>query len=93
VAFLATVYVLDDGRVLSGLFRRTDGRMTVIVDNAGKEISFPTADVSEQRKTTSSLMPDNLGASLSPADFNDLIALLAADLVKPTPERTERDQH
>jgi putative heme-binding domain-containing protein len=79
IAFRTTVYALDDGRVLSGLFRRTDGEMTIMADNAGKETSFPTAEITEQKKTAASLMPDNVGTTLPPADFIDLITFLSAE--------------
>ena len=56
--------------VVDGEVRHSDGR------------AIATGQITEQRKTTSSLMPDNFGQSMSPADFNDLIAFLAADQPK-----------
>jgi putative heme-binding domain-containing protein len=77
--FQTSVYVLNDGRVLSGLFRRTEGPRTIVADLAGKEVSFPTADIEEEQKSKSSLMPNNFGALLTEAEFMDLVAMLCDD--------------
>ncbi len=89
--FRTTVYALEDGRVVSGLFRRTDGDLTIVSDNAGKEVAIATDEIAEQRKTTSSLMPDNFGISLAPADFNDLVAFLISDQLRAAAPSTPPD--
>jgi hypothetical protein len=61
------------------LFRRIEGKRTVVAESSGKEISFPTQQVAGQQGVRSSLMPNNFGATLSVRDFNDLIAFVAAD--------------
>ena len=78
-AFFATLYVLKDGRVFSGLFRRQEGHAVIIADSNGKEVSFPVSEVDEQRKTRLSSMPANLGTALSDAEFHDLVKYLLAE--------------
>ena len=76
VAFRASTYVLADGRVLTGLFRRQEGQTIVVADNTGKEIAIPKADIERENKSKNSLMPDNIAASLDATEFFDLIAYL-----------------
>jgi putative heme-binding domain-containing protein len=76
LAFRTSVYVLQDGRVLSGLFRRTEGPMTIVADLTGKEVSIPTADIEEEQKSNSSLMPNNFGTLITEEELMDLVATL-----------------
>lgn len=82
-AFHASVYVLQDGRVLTGLFRRQEGKSVVIVDAAGKEMSFSTDDIDSQRKTRHSPMPHNVGAALTETEFLDLASYLSQQRGEP----------
>lgn len=74
--FKTTTYVLRDGKIVSGLFRRQEGKNTVIADSTGKEISFEQAAVEEQRKSANSLMPSNVGNTMAEGEFYDLMAYL-----------------
>jgi putative heme-binding domain-containing protein len=74
--FKTTVYVMKDGRVLSGLFRRQEGKKIVIADSNGKEISFEEDAVEQKQASPNSLMPSNVGTSMPEADFYDLLAYL-----------------
>ncbi len=76
VAFRTTTLQLVDGRVVSGLFRREEGALLVLVDPQGKEFTVPKADVEERKQTQLSLMPANVGETIMPADFADLAAFL-----------------
>ena len=78
-AFFTTLYVLKDGRVVSGLFRRQEGHTVIIADTNGKEASFPASEVEGQRKTRLSPMPANFGTALSDAEFYDLVTYLLAE--------------
>lgn len=75
-AFRQTVVTLKNGDVMAGLFRREDGSVLVFADATGKEFNVPKADVAERTESEQSLMPDNFGESLPPADFNQLLAFL-----------------
>jgi putative heme-binding domain-containing protein len=74
--FKTTVYSLRDGRVLSGLFRRQEGKKIVIADSNGKEISFEESAVEQKQTSPNSLMPSNVGTSMPETDFYDLLAYL-----------------
>lgn len=76
VAFRTTTLQLVDGRVVSGLFRREEGALLVLVDPQGKEFTVPKADVEERKQTQLSLMPANVGETITPADFADLATFL-----------------
>jgi len=76
VAFRTTTLQLVDGRVVSGLFRREEGALLVLVDPQGKEFTVPKADVEERKQTPLSLMPANVGETITPADFADLATFL-----------------
>lgn len=75
-AFRTTLYTLQDGDVTNGLFRREEGEMLVLADSTGKEVSVPKKQVKNQRESELSLMPENLGEALPPAELNDLMAFL-----------------
>ncbi|MEW6304014.1 MAG: PVC-type heme-binding CxxCH protein [Verrucomicrobiota bacterium] len=75
-AFRSHTIVLNDGDVVTGLPRREEGELLILADSTGKEISVPKNKIKERRESDLSLMPDNLGESLKPAEFNDLLAYL-----------------
>ncbi|PYJ81794.1 MAG: hypothetical protein DME22_20335, partial [Verrucomicrobia bacterium] len=83
-AFHTTMVSLKDGDVQSGLFRREEGEAIVLANSAGKEVSIPKKDIVERRASTTSLMPENFGEIISPADFDDLMAFLLAHGPKAT---------
>jgi putative heme-binding domain-containing protein len=67
---------LKDGRTLSGLYRREEGALVVFADITGKEFTVPKKDIVEQTVSKYTLMPDQFANTISPADFNALIAYL-----------------
>jgi putative heme-binding domain-containing protein len=67
---------LKDGKVMSGLFRRDEGEVTVFADVLGKEFSVPKAEIAEQKMSPYTLMPDGFGTVLSQHDFNKLLKYL-----------------
>jgi putative heme-binding domain-containing protein len=75
-AFYLTTYVLDDGRVVSGLFRREEGESLVVADNRGKEITVLKQSIAEKQESKTSLMPEGLASALPAADFHDIVAYL-----------------
>jgi putative heme-binding domain-containing protein len=74
--FKTTVYLLKDGRVLSGLFRRQEGKKIVIAESTGKETSFDVGQVESKEPSPNSLMPSNVGTAISEAEFYDLLGYL-----------------
>ncbi|HUR46759.1 MAG TPA: PVC-type heme-binding CxxCH protein [Candidatus Saccharimonadales bacterium] len=75
-AFRVTLVVLNDGDVVSGLFRREEGETIVLADATGKEVSVPKKKIQERKQSESSLMPDNFGEILTSDDFNSVMAFL-----------------
>jgi len=75
-AFRTQIVVLAGGDVMTGLARREEGKVLVLADSTGKEISIPEQDIKERRESELSLMPDNYGELLSPKEFNDLMSFL-----------------
>jgi putative heme-binding domain-containing protein len=83
-AFATTRLTLKDGEVVTGLFRREEGRLLVLANAAGAEFTVPRADVVKREETHRSLMPENYGEALTPEQFNDLLAyLLSARTPQP----------
>jgi putative heme-binding domain-containing protein len=81
-AFRSTIFVLNDGDVQSGLFRREEGEVAVIAESTGKEISIPKKDIKERRESDTSLMPDNFSDVIPMQDFNHLLAFLLSKAPK-----------
>ena len=75
-AFRSTTYVLRDGDIVSGLFRREEGELVVLADATGKEISIPKDQIESRHESDTSLMPENFGDIMSESDFNDMLAFL-----------------
>ncbi|MBL9168508.1 MAG: c-type cytochrome [Verrucomicrobiales bacterium] len=75
-AFRTQLWVMKDGEVLTGLPRREEGDLVVLANAAGQETSYPKKDIQERRDSPNSLMPENLGEAIPPADFNHLLAYL-----------------
>lgn len=75
-AFATTTLTLKDGEAVSGLFRREEGELLVLVNATGQEFTVPKKDVQERAESKLSLMPDNFGESIPEADFNHLLAFL-----------------
>jgi putative heme-binding domain-containing protein len=75
-AFRTSTFVLQNGDVESGLFRREDGALIVLANSAGQEFNLNKSDVAERHESGNSLMPSNFGEALAPEQFNDLLAYL-----------------
>ncbi|HEY2251227.1 MAG TPA: PQQ-dependent sugar dehydrogenase [Planctomycetaceae bacterium] len=74
--FRTTTVVLNDGRTLSGIVVNETGEGFTLIDSANKPTQVARRDVEERGTSPLSLMPADLTASLSPAEFTDLIAYL-----------------
>lgn len=75
-AFRTHIILLKDGDVISGLPRREEGAVLVLADSTGKETSIPKANIQSRRESETSLMPENFGDVIPPADFQKLMAFL-----------------
>ena len=76
IAFRSALFTLKDGDIVSGLFRREEGETIVLADSTGKEITVAKGNVVERRESELSLMPENFGDLIPPAEFADLMAYL-----------------
>jgi putative heme-binding domain-containing protein len=77
-ATAASLFELNDGRVLVGIVKaETATSFTIAAPGGGKE-TILRADVKSKKQTPSSLMPEGLEAGLTPQDLADLIAFLRA---------------
>jgi len=82
-AFRTTLLELKDGEAASGLFRREEGELVVLANIAGQEFTVPKKNIAERRESEMSLMPENFGELMTPAEFNDLMAYLLSKKAQP----------
>lgn len=75
-AFRNYTIKLKDGRVMTGLYRREEGNVTVFADMAGQEFSVAKKDIAERTASKYTLMPDHFGNVLSQQQFNALLQYL-----------------
>jgi putative heme-binding domain-containing protein len=75
-AFRASVVLTDDGQVISGLIKRSEGAQLVVVDPKGKEIQIPTESIVQKKSIGTSPMPANLYETLNDDKTRDLLAYL-----------------
>ena len=80
-AFRTRVVTMTDGRVVSGLFLRDDGVVTVLADSQGKEVRLAKADIEGSKVSPLSPMPANFDA-LPADDFRHLLAFLSSSRAK-----------
>ena len=74
--YRTTIVVLKDGRSLAGIVVSPTKEGFTLVDATNKRTIVANSEVEERSHSAVSLMPANVAASLSPADFTDLIAYL-----------------
>ncbi|RIW18678.1 dehydrogenase [Algoriphagus lacus] len=75
-AFKTYTLTLNDGKVLNGLFRRSEGELEIYASTTGQEFSVAKEDIKEKKASQYTLMPDNFGETLSEEDFDALIGYL-----------------
>jgi putative heme-binding domain-containing protein len=75
-AFRTTQIVSTDGRILSGLALREEGRVLVLADPQGKEVRIPQEEIEQRAVSSLSLMPANVPDLISEADFVHLLGYL-----------------
>ena len=74
--FRSVVLALSDGRVVTGLPVEETPNRIVVKTADGERVTVATADVEERRTSETSLMPENLAATMSDGDLVDLLAYL-----------------
>lgn len=84
-AFRATVFVLNDGRIINGLLLRQEGEVYVVADEKGQEQRLAVSDVEEQKTHPLSPMPADVTEKLPETDFHNLMAFLLKQTSKPEP--------
>ena len=88
-AFHVSVLNTVDGRVLSGLYRRQEGKAKVYADKEGKEFHVLADEIDEELVSKTSIMSDNVGSLLEEQECHDLLAYLVSLRAKPnTPAAT-----
>ncbi len=83
--YLAEIFELKDGKVVSGLIVRENAANVFVrtADSPDKPIAVPKAQIANRAASTVSLMPDGLYDKLSPTELSDLLAFVMA----PPPEK------
>src|SRR5262249_50780376 len=69
---------LADGRLLSGIPADATARTLTLAAREGRRHEVPKADIESRTRQAQSTMPDGLEKRLTPEEFVDLIAYLAA---------------
>ncbi|MEO1088575.1 MAG: c-type cytochrome, partial [Acidobacteriota bacterium] len=77
-AFRKSIFLMDDGSVVSGLVLREEGEVIVVADVDGRERQLPADEVDERQDSTLSPMPSDVARKLPAGDFVDLMAYLLA---------------
>lgn len=77
-AFRTHLVQTSDGRVLSGVLRRTRNGMIVLRDAENKEYKIDASDVEFQKRLEVSLMPERLLENLTRQQAADLLAYIAS---------------
>lgn len=83
-AFHVSVLSTNDGRVLSGLYRRQEGKAKVYAGKDGKEFRVLTDEIDEEILSRTSIMPDNFGSLLNEQECHDLLGYLNSLRAQPT---------
>jgi len=76
VAFRSSTLVTREGKAFSGLARELEGNRIRIVDSQGKETILSADEIEDRVASTASPMPANLGETLNPQQFRDLMSWL-----------------
>ena len=81
-AFRSTTYVLDDGKLVTGLQLREEGEIYVVADALGKEVRVPKSSVSQRLTSQLSPMPANIVEQVPEEEFRNLVGYLLSQRPK-----------
>ncbi len=85
-------FLMDDGRLISGLIREENEQQIRIVMAAGTEVTLDTDAIESRKLSDQSMMPTEMFEKMNRADVIDLVAYLATDRqVPPKPQRDARE--
>ena len=73
-----SVFLLDDGRVMTGIPVREDNQ-TITIQTADRRESFPIASIERRQQQETSLMPEGLLENLSEQQVRDLFAYMQSE--------------
>ena len=76
-----------DGKIHSGVLRKRGDDELQLVDAEGRLVRLPVAEIEQEQRTGTSLMPAGLQKALTPGQFADLIAYLES--LKATEEGSQ----
>jgi putative heme-binding domain-containing protein len=76
-AFRTTVIALKNGRTLSGLLLREEGKTIILADVMGKDVVVLADDIEGRSLSPLSPMPAGMGDRVSPTDLVDLFSYFA----------------
>jgi len=82
-AFRTTQIVSTDGRILSGLALREEGKILILADSQGKEVRVAAEEIEQRSVSPLSLMPTNVPDLMSEADFVHLLSYLLSQRETP----------
>ncbi len=80
--FATHMVLKNDGRLFTGLLQQKTDKHVVLRTAEGKTVAIANEDIDEMRKSTKSLMPDNIVSDLTPQEASDLVAFIQS-LQKP----------
>src|SRR5713226_3202624 len=83
--YQTTVIETKSGRLLTGIVKSESATAVVLMDSEGKRTTVSIHDIESRGVSRVSLMPANLGDTLSPAEFTNLIAYLQTLRTGPQP--------
>lgn len=86
VAFRISTIAMEDGMIHTGLVRRDEGAVRVLVDQKGKEFTIQKNEIAEEKKSNLSLMPANVAEIVPENEFFDLTAFLLSRKTRPAGE-------
>ena len=75
-AFRTYTITLKNGKVLTGLYRREEGEVSVFANPGGQEFSVPKNEIKERKASKYTLMPDNFSKTVAKKDFDALLKYL-----------------
>jgi putative heme-binding domain-containing protein len=82
-AFRTTQVVSIDGRIVSGLVLRQEGKVLVLADAQGKEVRVPSDEIDQRVVNQLSPMPANVNELVNEAEFVHLLGYLLSQREKP----------
>ncbi|MHB1179366.1 MAG: PVC-type heme-binding CxxCH protein [Daejeonella sp.] len=75
-AFRTYTITLNNGKILTGLYRREEGEVLVFANPGGQEFSVPKNEIKERKASQYTLMPDHFSKTIAKKDFDALLKYL-----------------